>query len=41
MKKTTEHYNLTHSDVFGPSVLCSYIVQHLVLQVIYYITHTL
>jgi hypothetical protein len=33
MTKTTERHVLTHSDACGPSVLCFYIVQHLVVQV--------
>ena len=34
MKKTTELNNVAHSDACGPSVLCFYTTEHLVMQVI-------
>jgi len=40
MKKTTERHIVTHSDVCGPTVLCFYTVQHLVMLVTQYVTHT-
>ena len=33
MTKTTERHILTHRDACGPSVMCFYTVEHLVVQV--------
>ena len=40
MTQTTELHKVAHNDVCGPSILFIYTIEHPVVQVTFYITHT-